>query len=92
MSRISESAANVNCFFRSVVAYESLYFEAMVGFTQPFFITPCDGRKLRYTLNDCVRNMVDNKRAGCRKPDWGQVSWEGLCKRSNSYPQKLKQP
>jgi hypothetical protein len=23
------------------------YFEAMVGFTQPFFITPCDGRKLR---------------------------------------------
>lgn len=23
------------------------YFVAMVGFTQPFFITPCDGRKLR---------------------------------------------
>jgi hypothetical protein len=23
------------------------YFDAMVGFTQPFFITPCDGRKLR---------------------------------------------
>jgi len=23
------------------------YLEAMVGFTQPFFITPCDGRKLR---------------------------------------------
>lgn len=23
------------------------YFEAMVGFTQPFFMTPCDGRKLR---------------------------------------------
>jgi hypothetical protein len=23
------------------------YFEAMVGFTQPFFITPCDGRRLR---------------------------------------------
>jgi hypothetical protein len=23
------------------------YFETMVGFTQPFFITPCDGRKLR---------------------------------------------
>ena len=23
------------------------YFAAMVGFTQPFFITPCDGRKLR---------------------------------------------
>ena len=23
------------------------YFGAMVGFTQPFFITPCDGRKLR---------------------------------------------
>ena len=23
------------------------YFEAMVGFTHPFFITPCDGRKLR---------------------------------------------
>src|SRR5262249_9883027 len=23
------------------------YFEAIVGFTQPFFITPCDGRKLR---------------------------------------------
>jgi hypothetical protein len=26
---------------------EKRYFEAMVGFTQPFFITPCDGRKLR---------------------------------------------
>ena len=25
----------------------SVHFEAMVGFTQPFFITPCDGRKLR---------------------------------------------
>jgi len=24
-----------------------LYFDAIVGFTQPFFITPCDGRKLR---------------------------------------------
>jgi hypothetical protein len=23
------------------------YFESIVGFTQPFFITPCDGRKLR---------------------------------------------
>ena len=23
------------------------YFGVMVGFTQPFFITPCDGRKLR---------------------------------------------
>ena len=26
---------------------ETRYFGAMVGFTQPFFITPCDGRKLR---------------------------------------------
>ena len=26
---------------------EKRYFKAMVGFTQPFFITPCDGRKLR---------------------------------------------
>jgi hypothetical protein len=23
------------------------YFVAMVGFTQPFFMMPCDGRKLR---------------------------------------------
>ena len=28
-------------------AAKKRYFEAMVGFTQPFFITPCDGRKLR---------------------------------------------
>jgi hypothetical protein len=26
---------------------EKRYLMAMVGFTQPFFITPCDGRKLR---------------------------------------------
>ena len=24
-----------------------VYFVAIVGFTHPFFITPCDGRKLR---------------------------------------------
>jgi hypothetical protein len=28
-------------------AAKKRYFEAMVGFTQPFFITSCDGRKLR---------------------------------------------